>query len=118
LLSAFLRDAEAQGKTVLVEGVRDYVARKRYVESVKDALRAETGNPALENRSIRRGALQAMALAGASEKELMLFSRHATPAMLRRYLGFGRDRTAEAAVWPQLLALSPRAQVVLELGTR
>jgi len=45
----------------------------------------------LENRSLRRGALQTMAKSGLEEETLLLFSGHASVAMLRRYLNWGRD---------------------------
>jgi len=58
--------------------------------SVKDVLgslrRVDSG---LENRSVRRGALQALATAGVDEPTLLLFSGHAALSMLRRYLGWG-----------------------------
>jgi hypothetical protein len=58
LLSEFLREFEAQGKTVLVEGLRDYFARKRYLAGGQ------------EHPSIRKGALQAMAPTAAAEKRV------------------------------------------------
>jgi hypothetical protein len=46
-------------------------------------------DPQLENRSLRRGALHALANDGVAETVLLLFSGHATLHMLRRYLGWG-----------------------------
>ncbi len=46
-------------------------------------------NSKLENRSIRRGALQTLTAAGATDQELMLFSGHTTVQMLNRYLLWG-----------------------------
>lgn len=58
-------------------------------------------NPRLEARSIRRGALQAMADKGVTDEDLLLFSRHKNIEMLHRYLAWGShglDRaTREAA---------------------
>lgn len=54
--------------------------------SLKDALRAV--NVKLEQRSIRRGALQTMALNGSDEKTLMLYSGHTQVSTLRRYLNW------------------------------
>lgn len=49
-------------------------------------------NPRLEARSIRRGALQSLALAGASDNTLMMFSGHKNVEMLHRYLDWGMMR--------------------------
>ena len=54
--------------------------------SLKNALRKV--DAALEQRSIRRGALQTMALNGTSEETLMRFSGHTQVATLRRYLNW------------------------------
>lgn len=45
--------------------------------------------PTLEARSVRRGALQAMADAGVSDSVLLSFSRHTNLEMLHRYLAWG-----------------------------
>ncbi len=47
-------------------------------------------NPALSNRSIRRGSLQTMAANGVSMATLMEYSGHTREATLRRYLGWGK----------------------------
>ena len=62
---------------------------------VRDALR--TVDRRLEQRSLRRGALQTLARAGVEEHDLLHFSGHTTLAMLRRYLDWGRvnNRRAE-----------------------
>jgi integrase len=59
---------------------------------LKDALRAVQGpnEPKLEQRSIRRGSLMALASTGLSEKELLHFSGHTNVTTLRRYLDWGR----------------------------
>ena len=54
--------------------------------SLKNALR--TVDATLEQRSIRRGALQTMAQNGASEETLMRYSGHTQVATLRRYLNW------------------------------
>lgn len=54
--------------------------------TIKDTLRA--AHPQLEQRSIRRGALQAMANNNASEETLMRFSGHTNVTTLRRYLNW------------------------------
>lgn len=73
---------------------------KNYVESRQTALfpRHVTGNslkdalrhidPELEQRSIRRGALQAMALCDVDEETLMRYSGHTQVSTLRRYLNW------------------------------
>jgi len=60
---------------------------KRGVE-VKDLLREV--DKQLEQRSLRRGALQQLANKGASEELLMRFSGHQRVETLRRYLGWGK----------------------------
>jgi hypothetical protein len=51
-------------------------------------------NPDLEQRSLRRGALQAMGENGTSEADLLTFSGHASVEMLRRYLSWGSNSKA------------------------
>jgi integrase len=55
-------------------------------KSLKDALRRI--DPSLEQRSIRRGALQAMAMCGVDEETLMRYSGHTQVSTLRRYLNW------------------------------
>ena len=55
---------------------------------LKLALR--TADSALEQRSIRRGALQTLAALGMPLSTPLLFSGHSTEKMLLRYLGHGR----------------------------
>jgi integrase len=57
-------------------------------EKLKNALRAI--NPDLEQRSIRRGALQELARVGTKEEDLMRFSGHTQVATLRRYLNWNQ----------------------------
>ena len=57
-------------------------------KAVKIALR--TADPNLEQRSLRRGALQLLAASGLPLETVMLFSGHTTAQMLLRYLGYGR----------------------------
>jgi hypothetical protein len=57
-------------------------------KNVTAALRL--GHMELEQRSLRRGALQTMADKGVSEEVMLQFSGHTTVAMLRRYLDWGR----------------------------
>ena len=51
-------------------------------------------DPALEQRSVRRGALQTMASRGVSEEMLMRFSGHTQVSTLRRYLNWNRVNSA------------------------
>jgi hypothetical protein len=67
--------------------------RTALMTAMREALRRV--RPDLEARSLRRGTLSAMAAAGASEEQLLQWSRHTTPAALRRYLGFERVPHAE-----------------------
>ena len=48
------------------------------------------------NKSVRRGALQAMARAGVPTTTLLHFSGHTNIPMLKRYLGFGTLLAEEA----------------------
>ena len=61
---------------------------------VKKALRRV--DKRLEQRSLRRGALQTLAEAGVPEEEILNFSGHTTLGMLRRYLEWGRVNQAKA----------------------
>jgi len=58
----------------------------------------------LENRSIRRGALQTLARSGIEEQTLLLFSGHASVAMLRRYLAWGADTAANTSAMKKAAA--------------
>jgi hypothetical protein len=62
---------------------------------IKNALRR--AHPALECRSLRRGALQAMAKAGVDTPTLLAFSGHTTERMLLVYLGWGALHAERAA---------------------
>jgi len=64
-------------------------------KKIKDALRASTGDGKLEQRSLRRGALQELAAQGMPLTTLLLFSGHTTIAMLLRYLGHGTKAVAQ-----------------------
>ena len=65
-------------------------------------------DPALEARSMRRGALITMAEAGAPISVLLNFSKHKSSAMLYRYLGWGwhcaADRESGALAAQSLLS--------------
>ena len=68
-------------------------------------------DPRLEKRSVRRGSLQALAMAGADEATLLTFSGHKDAPMLWRYLNWGQMRgraqisgaAASDAAWRGLL---------------
>ena len=69
--------------------------------SVPDVLKAiRRANQSLENRSLRRGALQSLAkLAEMTEEILLSFSGHTNLCTLRRYLNWGSiDRAKEIAM--------------------
>jgi hypothetical protein len=86
---------------------------KMFSESVtgaklKEALRAVDSE--LEQRSIRRGALQTMAENGTSEEDLMRFSGHTQVATLRRYLNWNQiNRKVESSMAATGEALLPTA---------
>ena len=62
--------------------------RTTTTKHVCDALR--NANPRLECRSIRRGAIQALAASGATTRTMMLLSGHASEKTLLRYLQWGQ----------------------------
>ena len=80
-------------------------------------------DPTLEARSVRRGSLQAMALEGASDDDLMSFSGHTNAPMLHRYLGWGACRMstrkgcqmAALALLPPGLLLHPHVAAQQQL---
>ncbi len=70
-------------------------ARTNFLVAVRDSLRNANDEQRLENRSLRRGALQALARNGANIATLLAFSGHSNVKSLKRYLNFGRVATAE-----------------------
>lgn len=75
-----------------------------------EALRA--ANPALGQRALRRGALQAMAKDGVPLDTLMVFSGHKRKDTLLRYLGWGRTAEDQAQLGrAAAAALAPRPLV-------
>ena len=91
-----LEEQQTKGETWLF-GTMNAQARQRMLDEVKDALRTADapGCSELENRSLRRGALQALANKGASTETLLAFSGHSTVKSLKRYLNFGKIATGE-----------------------
>ena len=71
---------EAQGGKYLFHGVKG--------AQIKDALRRV--NKKLEQRSLRRGAIQTLAASGIADEKLLHYSGHTNVTMLRRYLNFGK----------------------------
>jgi len=79
----FVKHLEAcmkEKKRWLFEGVQG--------SHIKEALRR--ANPKLEQRSLRRGAIQTLAATNLSDEELLKYSGHTNVQMLRRYLNFGK----------------------------
>jgi integrase len=80
-------------------------SRPSITKQLRRALRAQ--NPLLELRSIRRGALQTLALHGTPLDVVQQFSGHRIPETLLRYLGWGWCRsgkvtqTAAQCLWHQ-----------------
>jgi hypothetical protein len=64
--------------------------RKAVHECTMRTLRAVNGEA--EARSVRRGALQSLALTGATDETLLSFSGHKEKKMLYRYLNWGKAR--------------------------
>ena len=85
----------AEGSNYLFKGVRG--------SQIKDALRR--ANPKLEQRSLRRGAIQALAATGLKDEELLHYSGHTNVTMLRRYLNFGKVSGEGTRLASQALAL-------------
>ena len=84
-------------------------ASQLHLASVNDVLAAlRRIAPDLENRSIRRGALQSLAQADTSEDLLLLFSGHTSVTTLRRYLAWGAIGSAKkTAMTAAALSLAP-----------
>ena len=61
------------------------------METSKVTTRLRKEHKLLESRSLRRGRLQQLSKAGATDTELLFWSRHTGIPMLRRYLSFGTD---------------------------
>jgi len=81
----------------------DYLFKGVKGADLKDALRR--ANAKLEQRSLRRGAIQAMAATGLTDHELLHYSGHSNVAMLRRYLNFGKVSGEGARLAMQARAL-------------
>ena len=81
-----VRDFVAAAPDGFLFPLRSGYQRQAFLTEVRLALRQS--RPVLELRSLRRGSLQLLAQGGASEEELLTFSRHTTTQQLRRYLGF------------------------------
>ena len=77
----------AQSKDVANTALWVPLLRSASTATVLKALRRV--NDRLENRSLRRGALQSLAAASVPESTLLEFSGHTTISMLRRYLAWG-----------------------------
>jgi hypothetical protein len=61
------------------------------MDTAKVTKRLRVEHKLLESRSLRRGRLQQLSKAGATDTELLFWSRHTGIPMLRRYLSFGTD---------------------------
>ena len=85
-----------RGERYLFRGVRG--------AQIKEALRRV--NPKLEQRSLRRGAIQALAATGLKDEELLHYSGHTNVTMLRRYLNFGKVSGEGTRLASQALALA------------
>jgi hypothetical protein len=67
--------------------------RKELIRLLK-SLGANPTRKFLELRSFRRGALQTMGTSNVDLEEIRMFSRHADPRTLHRYLAWGKYATA------------------------
>lgn len=103
----------------LLTNTEDYIFppqfRQKIANKVIEALKQ--ADPRIEMRSIRRGSLQALAMADVNEQTLMSFSGHKCLPTLHRYLDWGTMRgqaqtaggDAAFAAWGPLLQKSLRA---------
>lgn len=82
---------------------KDYLFKGVRGSQIKDALRRS--NPKLEQRSLRRGAIQTLAATGLTDEELLHYSGHTNVSMLRRYLNFGKLSGEGARLSAQAAAL-------------
>lgn len=82
--------------TVLSPEAKEYLKEKRETEwlfpglsgeAIKRAVRRV--DPRLEQRSVRRGAIQTLAATGMEDSEILHYSQHRSLDTLRRYLDFG-----------------------------
>lgn len=73
---------------VAVSSKRKWLFEQVQGNHIKVALRR--AHPRLEQRSLRRGAIQTLAASGLSDEELLKYSGHTNVQMLRRYLNFGK----------------------------
>jgi hypothetical protein len=79
--------------------VYDLPTTAAYAKKAKDLLTAlRTEDSALEQKSLRRGALQYLASIGADEETLLHFSTHSEKKMLRYYLNHGMQSLGVARV--------------------
>lgn len=81
---------DKQGTSEFLFPAENREARQTKVTRVLKAIREYTKDPSYRNNSLRRGALQCLAAAGASTETLLAFSGHSTEETLRIYLQFGR----------------------------
>lgn len=80
---------EEEFRTYLLKvPAKEYIFKGVKGAQIKDCLRR--ANSKLEQRSLRRGALQRLAKSGLSDLELLHYSGHTNVPMLRRYLNFGK----------------------------
>lgn len=71
-----------------VKAKRKWLFERVQGNHIKESIRR--ANPKLEQRSLRRGAIQTLAATGLSDEELLKYSGHTNVQMLRRYLNFGK----------------------------
>jgi hypothetical protein len=97
----YVRERRKNGKKVAGEE-HVWLFPRLTVNHLLQALRR--AHPDLGTRSVRRGALQALAATGLTDMELMVYSQHRNIETLRRYLDFGwesgegEERSRKAAV--------------------
>ena len=104
---------------LLMTNSEDYIFPPQFRQKIADEVLGalKKADPRIEMRSIRRGSLQALAMADVDEQTLMTFSGHKCLPTLHRYLDWGTMRglaqtaggEAAFAAWGQLLQKSQPA---------
>ena len=95
-VAGIIRAEIAKGGQYFLFHAPSTAERERMKDRVREALRK--ADPAMELRSVRRGAVQHLAAHGATMAELLRYTKHSDIRMLRRYLAYGRAKCEETAI--------------------
>lgn len=92
VLAELMNTAASNGQFFLCSSTNQPLEREATAHMTSAMLKSI--DESLELRSIRRGGLQAMALAGHTLPIILQFSRHTSEAMLMRYLNWGAQTSS------------------------